>query len=51
VRNQGKFSQDCQHILFPTACMAIKMSVETKDQEIFLDHKEDIVSFAVDKKR
>lgn len=37
--------------MFPTACMAIKMNIETRKQDIFLEHKEDIVSFAVDRER
>ena len=36
VRNQGKLAIDCKSILFPTACMAIKMDIESKDQQIFL---------------
>lgn len=51
MRNQGKFSLDCKHILFPTASMAIKMEIESREQSIYLEHKEDIVSFAVDRKR
>ena len=27
VRNHGKFSKDCKSILFPTACMGIKMQI------------------------
>lgn len=51
MRNHGRFSKNCDSILFPTACMGIKMNIETKEQIIYLEHKEDIVSFAVDKKR
>ena len=31
--------------------MALKTDINTREQEIFLEHREDIVSFAVDKER
>ncbi len=46
-----KFSKNSKHILFPTACLGVKMDIETKEQNFYLQHKEDIVSFAVDSSR
>jgi hypothetical protein len=51
VRNQGRLTADGRGILFPTACMGVQMDIETKEQQIMLEHKEDIVSFAVDNDR
>ena len=51
VRSQCRFSKDFKHVLFPAACMGIKMHMQSKEQQIFLEHKEDIVSFAVDNSR
>ena len=51
VRNQGRFTSDGSGILFPTACMAVRMDIDSKEQDIMLEHKEDIVSFAVDSDR
>lgn len=51
VRSQCRFSRNGKQILFPTACLAVKMDIDSKKQDIFLEHKEDIVSFAVDRRR
>ena len=32
VRNQCKFSSSYKEILFPTACLAVKMSIEDRNQ-------------------
>jgi len=51
VRNQVKFSSTYREVLFPAACLGIKMNLKDKKQTFYHEHKEDIVSFAVDPTR
>ena len=45
------FASDFKSIVFPTACLGVKMSIDTREQEFYHAHREDIVSFAIDPTR
>lgn len=51
VRNQCRFTSSFKEVVFPTACLGVRMNTQNRAQTYFRGHMEDIVSFAVDPRR